>query len=222
MSNFNLHKRKTSFFFQLAVLMVFLYAMPLNAQQNIIANKDNTRPESGREFNSFNLSSFTAIQQNGFNEIQWQVNEEDDISRVFIEYSFDAVNFLPGEQVLANNGIYKYEHLIEDTRPLLYRIRTENITGTTSYSGVIFPKGITVSPVQIQNNIITGNVINASAHFPVERLTIVSGNGLQMFAKDINGLKDFIPVAIPSMNRGIYFITFYGNGWKSTSKFVVS
>ena len=221
MGNLNLHKRKTAFFLLIAVLMFTLYAMPLNGQQNIIANKDNTRPESSRKFNSFNLSSFTAIQQNGYNEIQWQVKEEDGNNKFIIEYSFDGIHFLSAEQVLSNNGIYKYEHLIEDTRPLLYRIRTEDITGTISYSGVFFPKGIIVSPVQIHNNIITGNIINATAQFPVERLTIVSGNGLQMFAKDINGLKDFIPVAIPSMNRGIYFITFYGNGWKSTSRFVV-
>ncbi|MGZ8558574.1 MAG: hypothetical protein ACXWWC_09585 [Chitinophagaceae bacterium] len=221
MSNLNLHKAKAPFFVLTAVLMFTIYAMPLNAQQDIIANKDNTRPESGRQFNSFNLSSFDAVQQNGYNEIQWHVKEEDGINKFIIEYSFDGINFLSGDQALTTNGIYKYEHLIEDSRPLLYRVRTEDITGAISYSGVFLPKGITVSPVQIHNNVITGNVINATAQFPVERLTIVSGNGMQMLAKDINGLKDFIPVAIPSLNRGIYFITFYGNGWKSTSRFVV-
>ena len=75
--------------------------------------------------------------------------------------------------------------------------------------------------MQIHKNIISGNIVNATAQFPVERVTITSAEGFQQFAKDINGLKDFIPIAIPSLNRGVYFITFYGNGWKTTERIVI-
>lgn len=195
--------------------------MPLYAQQDIIINKDNTRPETSRQFNSFNFSSFTAIQQHGYNEIQWSAPANDAGNKFIIEYSFDGINFFSGDQVLSNSGFYTYKHYIRDTRPLLYRVRIEGVTGTLSYSGAILPKGITISPVQIHENVVKGNVINITAQFPVERVTIASGDGMQQFAKDVNGSRDFIPIAIPALNRGIYFMTFYGNGWKSTSRFVI-
>lgn len=205
----------------MAALVMILFSMPSEAQQHIISKKDNTRPETTRQYNSFNLASFSVIQNNGYNEIQWQAPENVNSSRFFIEYSFDGVNFIQGEEVLNNNGLYNYRHYIRDTRPLLYRVRTENSTGSWAHSGAIMPKDVTISPVQLQKNVIEGNVINITAQFPVERLTIVSGSGYEVYAKDVNGLRDFIPVAIPSLDRGVYFINFFGNGWKSTSRFVV-
>jgi len=221
MYNTILQTRKNPFFLLITGFLFIIFSRPLNAQQHIIVNKDNTRPETSRQFNLYNLASFTAIQQNGYNEIQWQAPPNDAGNKFIIEYSFDGINFLAGEQVLSNNGIYKYQHYIRDTRPLLYRVRIDGIAGSLSHSGAILPRGINISPVQIQQNIVSGNTVNVTAQFPVERVTVVSGEGIQLFAKDVNGLKDFIPIAIPSLSRGIYFMTFYGNGWKSTSRFVI-
>ena len=207
----------------LPMLLLFAVMIPnrSDAQQHIINKKDNTRPETAREYNGFNLASFNVIQQDGYNEVKWQVDPRSMGSKFIVEYSFDGVNFIQGGQVLAGNGLYNYRHYIRDTRPLLYRVRTEDNTGALSFSGAILPKGVNVSPVQLQKNVVEGNVINVTAQFPVERLTIVSGNGLQLFAKDVNGMRDFIPIAIPSLDKGVYLITFYGNGWQSTSRFVV-
>lgn len=201
--------------------LFFATTASVNAQQHIIINKDNTRPETSRQYNSFNISSFTAIQQNGYNEIQWSAPANANGYKFIVEYSFDGVNFLTGAHVLSNTGMYNYKHYIQDTRPLLYRLRTESATGSLNHSGAIFPKGTTVFPVQLHQNVVSGNIVNATAQFPVERITVISADGLQQFAKDVNGARDFIPIAIPSLNRGIYFITFYGNGWKSTSRFVI-
>ena len=205
----------------ICLALAIFFSVSVTAQQHIITNKDNTRPETARQYNDYNLTSFEVIRHNGYNEIQWQAPLNNNASRFFVEYSFDGVHFLPGEQVLSNNGLYNYRHFIQDTRPLLYRVRTENGNGSLSYSGAILPKGISIEPVQLQKNVVEGNVINITAQFPVERLTIVSGTGMQVYARDVNGLKDFIPVAIPSLDRGVYFISFYGKGWKSTSRFVV-
>ncbi len=219
MNNHILRGRKC--WFLLITGFLFSSTMSLYAQQHIIINKDNTRPETSRQYNSFNISSFTAIQNNGYNEIQWSAPANANGYKFIVEYSFDGVNFLTGAQVLSNTGMYNYKHYIRDTRPLLYRIRTESATRTLNHSGAILPKGVTVFPVQIQQNVVSGNVVNATAQFPVERITVISADGLQQFAKDVNGARDFIPIAIPSLNRGIYFITFYGNGWKNTSRIVI-
>jgi hypothetical protein len=216
----NLHLRKWSLLIA-TLFFVAINAKSLSAQQNIINNKDNTRPETNRQYNSFNITDFKVIQQNGYNEVQWMAPANDDGHRFIVEYSYDGVNFISGQRVLSNSGMYNFKHYIKDTRPLLYRVRTETVTGSLTYSGAILPQGIPVEPVQIQKNVVSGNVVNVNAQFPVERVTITSSEGFQQFAKDINGQRDFIPIAIPSLNRGVYFITFYGNGWKSTSRIVV-
>ena len=68
---------------------------------------------------------------------------------------------------------------------------------------------------------ITGNIVNVNAYFPIERVTVVSAEGLGVVAKDINGAEEFMKINIPTLNKGWYMMTFYGNGWKSTSKFMV-
>jgi hypothetical protein len=145
----------------------------------------------------------------------------DDGHRFIVEYSYDGVNFITGPRVMSTSGAYQYKHYVQDSRPLMYRVRTENGTGTLIHSGAILPQGINIEPVQLQKNVVTGNVVNVTAQFPVERVIVTSSQGFQQFAKDINGQRDFIPIALPTLNRGIYFITFFGNGWKSTSRFVI-
>ena len=86
-----LHRKKS--WFLLIAGFLFSSAMSLNAQQHIINNKDNTRPETSRQYNSFNISSFTVIQQNGYNEIQWSAPANADGYKFIVEYSFDGVNF---------------------------------------------------------------------------------------------------------------------------------
>lgn len=209
--------KEASFLFLAGFL--FIHSTPLYAQQYIIINKDNTRPETGRQVISTFVTSLETTRHNGYNEIQWLALEKDASHTFFIEYSFDGTNFLSAGQVLSNTGIYTHKHYIRDTRPLLYRVRIDAPTGKSTYSNPIFIDGIGIAPVQIYTTTIQGNIVNANAQFPIEKVTIVSVNGMQVFTKDINGSGDFIPIAIPSLGRGFYFITFYGNGWKSTSRF---
>ena len=205
--------------FPLLAGFLFILSSPLYAQQHIIVNKDNTRPETGSQAISAFVTSLETTRHNGYNEIQWFAVEKDASHKFFIEYSLDGINFLSAGQVLSNTGIYNHKHYIRDARPLFYRVRIEGSAGKSTYSNPIFIDGIGIAPVQIYTTMIQGNIVNANAQLPVEKVTIVSVNGTQVFTKDINGSKDFIPIAIPSLGRGFYFITFYGNGWKSTSRF---
>lgn len=213
--------QKKSGLFLITGFLLLINFTSLHAQQDIIINKDNTRPETKRQLNSAYVSSLVTIKHNGYNEIQWSALERDASNKFFIEYSFDGINFLSAGQVISNTGIYNQKHYTTDTRPLLYRIRIESPAAKPRYSATSLLDGIGIPPVQLNTNIVKGNIVNARAQFPVERVTIVSGEGMQLFAKDINGSADFIPIAIPSLHRGIYFITFYGNNWKTTSRFLV-
>jgi hypothetical protein len=89
------------------------------------------------------------------------------------------------------------------------------------YQDGIAVDGINSSPVQIYPTIIQGNIVNVNAYWPVERITITSGSGAQVYTKDTNGQKDFMSVSIPSFGKGLYWMTFYGRGWKTTNKFII-
>jgi hypothetical protein len=139
MRYFTLRHGKKTRFFSNGSFMLSVYANQLCAQQDIINKKDVTRPETSREYNSFNLSSFTDIQQNGYREINWPVSATYADKKIIIEYSFDGINFLPGPEVLSTGGMFTYNQYLQDTRPVLYRVRTEDVRGTVNYSGVFLP-----------------------------------------------------------------------------------
>jgi len=221
MSNLVINPSRKSCLSLAAGVILTLFFNQVNGQQHIINKKDVTRPETSSQYNSFNLSAFTAAQQGSMNSFQWPEFPKHPDKRVIIEYSFDGLNFLSGPEVLSPEAIVTYQNFLQDTKPILYRLRTEEGPGTISYSGAFLPKGMKLSPVQIQNNVITGHVVNLVAQFPVEKVIVTSGDGIQQFGRDINGLRDFISLTIPPLKPGIYFMTFYGNGWNSTSSLVI-
>ena len=57
--------------------------------------------------------------------------------------------------------------------------------------------------------------------FPVHQMSIISLDGKLVMAKDLGGIVGTTQVAIPVLNRGQYLVTFYGNGWQSTEKFLI-
>ena len=216
-------KRRVMTFFILMALLGLSYSTPSNAQQYIIANKDNTRPELAKQYSSLtNLSALSITKNNGYNEIQWTSIAEQRAQKFFVEYSFDGLRFEPASQVSWLNGVYHYRHQLNDIRPVIYRVRVEGSNNNIYYSKTFKLEGNGIPPVKIYPVNVTGNVINANAELPVERVLIVSADGFQVFAKDLNGQRDYIPIAIPSLKKGIYLITFYGNGWQNTSRFLIS
>jgi hypothetical protein len=193
------------------------------SQQWVIADKNNTRPEVKRQVSSAALLSSVNVKKfNGYNEVNWSALNEQDTRKFIVEYSFDGIDFMSAGEALSSNGFYNLKHYTLDMRPVLYRIRIEELNGKFSNSSIILLDGIDVPVVKVYPTIIKGNSINADAAFPVERIAVVSTDGRQVFAQDLNGVRDFIPLTIPALEKGMYFITFYGNGWKTTSKFMVS
>ncbi len=193
-----------------------------NCQQNIIADKDNTRPETRNQFIvPARITSFNANRANGYNDIQWSAVREDDTRRFIVEYSTDGINFQTAGAMTPVNGLYSLKHYTFDTRPMLYRIRVEKTDGKFFNSEQFLLDGIDVLPVMVYPTIVEGSVVNVIAAFPVERVNIVSTNGQQVFAQDMGGITGTARVTIPTLNTGTYLMTSYGNGWKSTSRIVV-
>ena len=194
----------------------------LYAQQYITQDKNDTRPEITRQFSQAPMiSSFIATQQNGYNEIQWTTRLEQDTRKYIVEYSNDGIYYQSAGEALSATGKYLLKHQTFEIVPLLYRLRIEDLEGRSVYSQNILLQGISTSPVKIFPTIISGNTVNVIADFPVEHISVYAGNGQQVFTKAIGGKSESITVVLPSLGKGMYWMHFTGQGWKSTSQFIV-
>ena len=192
-------------------------------QQNIIAGKDDTHPEiKAQQYNSARIYNLNAAQMNGYNEIQWSAIAEEDTRRFIVEYSADGINYLSAGEITPLTGRYTLKHYTLNARTFLYRIRMEKKDGRFFNSVNFLLDGIDISPVKIYPTIVEGNTMNLQMAFPVHRMSIVSLDGKQVMAKELGGISGFTQVAIPVLSKAQYLVTFYGNGWQSTEKFIIA
>src|SRR5258705_10526643 len=81
--------------------------------------------------------------------------------------------------------------------------------------------GVDIAPVKIYPTIVEGNMMNLQMAFLVHRMNIISLDGRQVMQKDLGGIAGTTQVSIPVLSKGQYLVTFYGNGWQSTEKFMI-
>jgi hypothetical protein len=206
----------------IGLIICFAILSPAFSQQYVIADKDNTHPEITLQTSLPALiTRFTVQRENDYAEVLWNTLREQDIRKYTVEYSIDGANYEAAGEITAHNGAYAFRHRLPEIRPAVYRIKMELLNGKSFYSSGVLLDGIDVSPVQIYPRIIQGNTVNVNAYWPVERINVFSASGQQVFAKDINGERDYMAIVIPSLGKGIYWMNFYGQGWKTTSKFIV-
>ena len=201
---------------------VFTWSLAVSGQQHVIADKNKTRPEVENTFrNPVGIAGFTAIRNNGYNEIRWTAIAENDVRKYVVEYTEDGYNYLSGGEVLSNKGTYEVRHQTFSMLPMLYRLRIEELSGKFQYSANILLEGDNISPVIIYPTIVTGNVVNVDAGFPIERIAVINGSGQQVYAQEVGGRTDYMRITIPALSKGMYWMCFNGQGWKSTEKFIV-
>lgn len=193
------------------------------SQQNIIAGKDDTHPEiTDQRYTPAKIYKLSAVQMQGYNEIQWSAVAEQDTRRFIVEYSSDGINYQSAGDITPLTGNYSLKHYTLDTRTFLYRIKMEKKDGHFFNSMSFLLEGVDIAPVKIYPTIVEGNTINLRMAFPVYRMNIISLDGKQVMQKELGGVEGTVQVAIPVLNRGQYLVTFYGNGWQSTEKFMIA
>ena len=207
----------------IGIILLFIACIPVMGQQHVIANKDNMHPELNKtSLVPAQISAISATKWNGYNEISWTALRESDTRKYIVEYSANGVDYQSAGEVLVNtSAIYTLKHHTTDIRPLLYRVKIETLGGRHIESIPLMLDGIAVSPVSLYPTVVTGNTVNINSAWPVERISVTSSSGTQVFAKDLNGQLHAIPIVIPSLGKGIYFMSFYGKGWMTTEKFIV-
>jgi len=192
------------------------------SQQNIIAGKDDTHPEiTAQQYSSAKIYKLSAVQMQGYNEIQWSAVAEEDTRRFIVEYSSDGINYQSAGELTPLDGVYKLKHYTLDTRTFLYRIRMEKKDGRFFNSANFLLGGVDIAPVKIYPTIVEGNTVNLQMYLPVQRINIISLDGKQVMQKDLGGTAGYSRVSIPPLSKGTYLMTFYGNGWQSTEKFMI-
>lgn len=216
--------RKTIFFKINATLLILYSLIGTHSygQQNIIQDKDNTRPEITRQWSSPPMiGAFVATQHNGYNEIQWNAKMEGDTRKFIVEYSTDGVVYQSAGEATATNGVYLFKHQTFEVMPMLYRLKIEDLSGRYTYSQNILLQGVNISPVKIYPTIIQGNTVNIISEFPVERINIIAGNGQIAYTNDPGGKEQSITVVLPSLGKGMYWVHCHGKGWKTTGQIIV-
>ena len=199
------------------------FAIDINGQQNIIADKDNTHPEkTQQQYSVARVFLLSAIQMNGYNEIRWSATAEEETRRYIVEYSPDGINYQSAGEVTPFKGTYLLKHQTLDPRAFLYRIRIEKKDGRFVNTSSVFMEGATVSPVLLYPTIVEGNTINLRMELPVERIAVISSDGKEIFSKQMGGQTGTTQIVIPSISRGNYFMLINGVNWKITEKFVVA
>jgi hypothetical protein len=205
------------------LLFAALITLRSASQQNIIADVDNTHPQVDRyTARTAWVANFSVHEGNNCNEITWSAIDEQETRKYIVEYSMNGIEYLTAGEVVASNKPYMIRHYFNNEQPAFYRLRTEQLNGKYFYSNPVAVTGpVGFSPLEVYPTIVTGNFFNVNASLPVEKLVIVSENGTQVYTKAMDGKKDYIPVAIPSLGSGIYFVVFYGRYWKTTRKIII-
>lgn len=193
-----------------------------HGQQHIIDKKDDTRPEiSAQQSLPAKIYQFSATKMHGYNEIKWQAAAEDDTKKFIVEYSGDGINYQSAGEVTPISGIYTLKHHTLDSRTFLYRIRIEKKDGRFFNTGSFLLGGIDARPVMLYPTIVENYSVNLQMYLPVHRVNIISTDGKQVMQKDLGGTSGFTRLSVPVLSKGTYLITFYGNGWQSTEKFMI-
>ena len=208
-----------------ATAMLAGFSTLMNAaysQQNVIDKKDDTHPGiSAQQSMPAKIFQFSATRLNGYNEIKWQAAAEDDTKKFIVEFSSDGLNYQSAGEVTPITGTYTLKHHTLDASTFLYRIRMEKKDGRYFSTGNFLLGGIDVRPVMLYPTIVENNTVNLQMYLPVNRINIISTDGKQVMQKDFGGTTGFSQMSIPVLSRGTYLITFYGNGWQSTEKFII-
>lgn len=207
------------------ILSVFTTVSLLSAgaQQWVVRDKDQTRPNPNEPVPQASYNTTSARPFNGYNEVSWTSENGTDATRYLVEYSIDGLQFqTAAEQVAASNtSSYTVKHYTPSTEPLLYRVRSVNSNGKSAVSKNFMVDGVPVAPLRIIPNNTNSGVLNVNSNWPVNRVNIFALDGTQVLTRDLNGQREFIPIAIPDLGKGMYIVTFFGEGWKHSEKILI-
>ncbi len=167
---------------------------------------------------------FTDLSANRAGEdvvINWKTSDEETIVSYTPESSADGFVFVPMNPVQANHttGTYSQKHLNPSSAPVIYRIRSKDLTGRVAYSKIVIVAGkkgsenISVFPNPVSDGVL--HIIMKDLQYGSFELTLVNVKGQTVYTSiiDLAGQTANYSLKLNgSVTRGNYIITFTHKG----------
>ena len=156
------------------------------------------------------LLQFTAKAFTAYNELRWKTINEQNIAYYEIEYSADGVNYTSAGKINAVNlpteYNYSFQHPITLLTKIFYRLKIKDTDGKTNFSNVVKLDKKEWGNFKIYPTLVTGNEFNIVSGKAVEQVIIFSADGKKVLQKRLNNLSGTIPVLLPDLQNGFYFV----------------
>ncbi len=171
------------------------------------------------------LINFSALAMDGYNEIKWITAAEENMDKYTVEYSTDGINYLPaGEIASINNNsrnVYSFRHININTTNIYYRLQMAELNGTYKYSPVIRIGADVKRELKIYPTSISNGILNIVSGQPVERVTVIGLNGVQLMSKEMNGTTGYFNLSLPTLQKGLYIVRVSGKDFQHTEKIII-
>jgi hypothetical protein len=156
------------------------------------------------------LIDITAQAKKDLVKINWTTSFEENISLFEIEYSYDGIQFSDAARVIpANNSSgssYSFDHAINTSKKLFYRLKTSEQNGQISYSKIVVVNGYANKGIIIQPTVITNQLLIIVASEPIESVRLFNSNGKEVYSKSIGGRQGNISIQLPVLIPGTYIV----------------
>jgi len=156
------------------------------------------------------LIDITAQAKKDLVKINWATSFEENISLFEIEYSYDGVQFSNAARVkpanISNGYSYSFDHVINTSKSLFYRLKTSEQNGQISYSKIVMVNGYTDKGIIIQPTVITNLQLRIDAAEPVESIRVFNSIGKEVVSKSIGGRQGTISIQLPALSPGTYIV----------------
>ncbi len=170
------------------------------------------------------LISFSGKRNADISELSWKTASEYNTARFRVEFSSTASNFQNAGIVVAsrnpNGSNYSFQHHLNSSSDLYYRLAIEDDDGQIAYSSIIRlssrKNGVKIYPTVINNG-----MLNIQTETPAYKLQIISANGAMVFRKELNGFTGTTTISIPQYSKGIYIVQLHMNDGIKTEKIVI-
>jgi uncharacterized delta-60 repeat protein len=173
------------------------------------------------------LTSFTAVRQNKFVQLNWETASEQNTASFEIERSADARSFTKlGSVKSSGNSSSAKNYVFTDAQPVtganFYRLKMVDIDGSFTYSKVVvvnmnsITKGLQIFPNPVKDVLYVQATGSETA---IVQITDAAGRIMKQQKIQLNGSTSF-SVEVQSFPAGKYYMLLQGNQIKEVQQFV--
>ncbi len=156
------------------------------------------------------LIDITAQAKKDLVKVNWTTSFEENISLFEIDYSYDGIQFSNAARVIPANSStgysYSFEHVINTSKKLFYRLKTTEQNGQISYSKIVSVNSYASKGIIIQPTVVTNQLLIIDASEPVESIRVFNSIGKEVLNKSIGGRQGNISIQLPGLMPGTYIV----------------